>query len=129
MENRKKRSAGQSGVDSNELIRNKTVKFLCSIEEHQRIKQLAEQSGQPTIAQFAREQALEEPGRQTKATLNALRKCQLELNRIGTNLNQISKFLNFDQQIDGAVYGALKDIKKMAYQILEEAKKAEWSEK
>ncbi len=129
MENRKKRSAGQSGVDSNELIRNKTVKFLCSIEEHQKIKQLAEQSGQQTIAQFAREQALEEPGRQTKATLNALRKCQLELNRIGTNLNQISKFLNFDQQIDGAVYGAIKDIKKMAYQILEEAKKGEWSEK
>lgn len=129
MENRKKRSAGQSGVDSNELIRNKTVKFLCSVEEHQKIKQLAEQSGQPTIAQFAREQALEEPGRQTKATLNALRKCQLELNRIGTNLNQITKFLNFDQQIDGAVYGAIKDIKKMAYQILEEAKKGEWFEK
>ena len=129
MENRKKKSAGQSGVDSNELIRNKTVKFLCSVEEHQKIKQLAEQSGQPTIAQFAREQALEEPGRQTKATLNALRKCQLELNRIGTNLNQISKFLNFDQQIDGAVYGAIKDIKKMAYQILEEAKKGERSEK
>ena len=62
MESRIKKSAGQSGADSNQLIRNKTVKFLCSIEEHQRIKQLAEQSGQPTIAQFAREQALEEPG-------------------------------------------------------------------
>ena len=129
MENRKKKSAGQSGVDSNELIRNKTVKFLCSVEEHQKIKQLADQAGQPTIAQYAREQALEEPGRKTKATLNALTRCQYELNRIGINLNQISKFLNYDQQIDSAVYGAMKDIRKMAHQILEETKKGVWPEK
>lgn len=129
MESRIKKSAGQSGADSNQLIRNKTVKFLCSIEEHQRIKQLAEQSGQPTIAQFAREQALAEPGRQTKATLNALRKCQFELNRIGTNINEIAKVLNSGFEVDRAIYGSIKDIKKLAYQILQEAQKGDWGQK
>ncbi len=129
MECRIKRSAGQSGADSNELIRNKTVKFLCSIEEHQRIKQLAEQSGHTIIAQFAREQALAEPGKQTKATLNALRKCQFELNRIGTNINEIAKVLNYGFEVDRAIYGSIKDIKKLAYQILQEAQKGDWGQK
>ncbi len=129
MEKRKKKSAGQSGADNNEFLRNKTVRFLCSTEEHEKIKKLAGESGHTIIAQFAREQALAEPGKQTKATLNALRKCQFELNRIGTNINEIAKVLNYGFEVDRAIYGSIKDIKKLAYQILQEAQKGDWGQK
>lgn len=129
MEQIKKKSAGQSGCDNNEIVRTKVVKFYCSPDEHQKIAELAKETGAPTVAQFAREKVLSDGSHKTKATLNALRKCQFELNRIGNNLNQISKFLHCGFELDRATYGALKDIKKLAFKILENVQKGDWGNK
>lgn len=130
MTNREKISAGQSGADDNQYVRTKTVKFLCTEEEHQQIFELAKEMGYKTVAQYVRERALANPDNdQPKAVRNALYKCFTALNRMGNNMNQIARVLNFGIEADRATYGAMKDIKRFAYELLEEAKKGNWGPK
>ena len=130
MDTREKKSAGQSGADDNQLIRTRTVKFLCTDEEQLQIAQLAQQMGYKTVAQYVREKALANNEQDhPKAVRNALYKCFTALNQMGNNINQIARMLNYGIDLDRATYGAMKDIKRMAYELLEEAKKGNWSQK
>lgn len=130
METREKKSAGQSGADDNQVVRTRTVKFLCTDEEQLQIAQLSQQMGYKTVAQYVREKALANNEQDhPKAVRNALYKCFTALNRMGNNINQIARMLNYGIDVDRATYGAMKDIKRMAYELLEEAKKGNWSQK
>ena len=116
-----KKSSGQSGCDGNGLIRNKTVKFLCSVDEHQKIIDLAKIDGVPTIAQFVREKTLSDTTQTTRAQRNAVLGCQRELVRIGNHCRDIIKQLHLDNELDRATFGAIKDIQKLAFKIYEKA--------
>lgn len=130
METREKKSAGQSGADDNQVVRTRTVKFLCTDEEQLQIALLSQQMGYKTVAQYVREKALANNEQDhPKAVRNALYKCFTALNRMGNNINQIARMLNYGIDVDRATYGAMKDIKRMAYELLEEAKKGNWSQK
>lgn len=130
MEKREKVSTGQSGADQNQYVRTKTIKFLCTEEEQNQIAELAHQMGYKTVAQYVREKALANLEQDhPKAVRNALYKCFTALNRIGNNINQIARLLNYGVEVDRATYGAMKDIKRMAYELLEEAKKGNWGQK
>lgn len=118
----KKKRAGQSGCDDNELVRNKTVKFYCSDDEHQKIISMAKRDGVPTIAQFVRDKVLTDTNVTTKAQRNALLECQTQLSRIANLCADVVRVIHWDGEIDRATYGAIKDIKKMAYNLLEHAK-------
>lgn len=127
---REKLSAGQSGADNSQFVRTRTIKFYCTDEEQLQIAQLTQQLGYKTIAQYVRETALANHEQDhPKAIKNALLKCLTALNRMGNNINQIARVLNYDIEADRATYGAMKDIKRMAYELLEEAKKGNWSDK
>ncbi len=122
-----KKSSGQSGCDGNGQLRTKTVKFLCSPDEHTMLEAQATKAGYKSIAQYVRENVLADPSNQTKAERNALLRCQKELVRIGNHCADVIRHLHIDNEIDRAVYGAVKDIKKYAYLILESASNGKWS--
>lgn len=124
-----KKRAGQSGCDDNEFARKKVVKFYCSDDEHQKIGEMAKLEGVPTVAQFARDKALADTHATTKAQRNALLKCQEQLTRIANLCADVVRVIHWDGEIDRATYGAIKDIKKIAYDILEATKAKSWNEK
>lgn len=105
------------------------VKFYCSVDEHQKITEMAKNDGVPTIAQFARDKTLADNNVTTKAQRNALFKCQEQLNRIANLCADVVRVIHWDGEIDRATYGAIKDIKKIAYDILETTKAKNWNEK
>lgn len=116
-----KKISGQSGADGNEELRTKTVKFLCSPTEHQRIIELAHEAGEKVIANYARAQALADGNQKSKAHKNAVLVCQRELTRIANHCAGVIKQLHFDNKIDSATYGAIKDIQKLTFRIYEKA--------
>lgn len=92
----KKKSAGQSGTDGNDELRTKTLKINVSPTEFERLSKFYDLSPQRTFAQFCRDKLLTKPG---SATSNAEIKAQhasliYQLNKIGSNLNQIAKKIN-----------------------------------
>ena len=124
-----KKSAGQSGCDGNNQLRTKTVKFLCSPDEHESLVAIAHEAGYKSISHYVREQSLNDKYLLSKAERNALLRCQKELIRIGNHCSDVIRHLHMDNEIDRAVYGAVKDIKKYAYLILESASNGEWGNK
>lgn len=121
-----KKRSGQSGSDGNNQLRTKTVKFLCSPDEHELLVVIANEAGYKSISQYVREQSLNDKYRLSRAERNALLRCQKELVRIGNHCADVIRHLHMDSDVDRAVYGAVKDIKKYAYLILESASNGEW---
>lgn len=92
----KKKSAGQSGTDGNDELRIKTLKINVSPTEFEKLSKFYDLSPQRTFAQFCRDKLLTTPG---LVTSNADIKAQhtsliYQLNKIGSNLNQIAKKIN-----------------------------------
>jgi predicted transcriptional regulator len=92
----KKKSAGQSGTDGNDELRIKTLKINVSPTEFEKLSKFYDLSPQRTFAQFCRDKLLTKPG---SVTSNAEIKAQHtslinQLNKIGSNLNQIAKKIN-----------------------------------
>lgn len=92
----KKKSAGQSGTDGNDELRIKTLKINVSPTEFEKLSKFYDLSPQRTFAQFCRDKLLTKPG---SVTSNADIKAQhtsliYQLNKIGSNLNQIAKKIN-----------------------------------
>jgi hypothetical protein len=92
----KKKSAGQSGTDGNDELRIKTLKINVSPTEFEKLSKFYDLSPQRTFAQFCRDKLLTKPG---SVTSNAEIKAQhtsliYQLNKIGSNLNQIAKKIN-----------------------------------
>ena len=92
----KKKSAGQSGTDGNDELRTKTLKINVSPTEFEKLSKFYDLSPQRTFAQFCRDKLLTKPG---SVTSNAEIKAQhasliYQLNKIGSNLNQIAKKIN-----------------------------------
>ena len=110
-----KKRSGQSGTDGNEELRTQTVKFLCSPTEQQRIIKLAHEAGETVIANYVRAQALADRSEKSKAHKNAVLGCQRELTRLANHCRDIIKQLHFDNEIDRATFGAIKDIQNLAF--------------
>jgi len=92
----KKKSSGQSGNDGNQELRTKRIEFSVSPTELEKLSLFYELSPQSTFAQFCREKILSKPG---SASNNSEIKAQYasliyQINKIGTNLNQIAKKIN-----------------------------------
>jgi hypothetical protein len=92
----KKKSAGQSGTDGNDELRTKTLKINVPPTEFEKLSKFYDLSPQRTFAQFCRDKLLTKPG---SVTSNAEIKAQhtsliYQLNKIGSNLNQIAKKIN-----------------------------------
>lgn len=92
----KKKSSGQSGNDGNQELRTKRIEFSVSPTELEKLSLFYELSPQSTFAQFCREKILSNPG---SASNNSEIKAQYasliyQINKIGTNLNQIAKKIN-----------------------------------
>lgn len=94
--NEKKKSAGQSGNDGNEELRTKRIEFSLSPTEFEKVSKFYAQSPQGTFAQFCREKLLTKPGSVTSsAEINSQHASLIyQLNKIGSNLNQIAKKIN-----------------------------------
>lgn len=84
----KKPLTGEQKKLRKERIRGKEIKVKFTIEEHAEAKKLAVGSGYPYIAPYMRDLALAIPPRILVLEISKLIK---ELNRIGNNLNQITK--------------------------------------
>lgn len=107
----KKKSAGQSGTDGNDELRTKTLKINVSPTEFERLSKFYDLSPQRTFAQFCRDKLLTKPG---SVTSNAEIKAQhasliYQLNKIGSNLNQIAKKINTLKKDYPELINELKD--------------------
>lgn len=92
----KKKSSGQSGNDGNQELRTKRIEFSVSPTEFEKISLFYDLSPQSTFAQFCREKILSKPG---SVSNNAEIQAQYasliyQINKVGTNLNQIAKKIN-----------------------------------
>lgn len=107
----RKKKAGQAGcADTHPYLREERVQIRVSAHEKKRIEQLSVERGFDTTAQYVRSQAIypgkENPSAQRQAQLA----CMHQLNRLGTNVNQIAKHLNSGASPDSDMLDAVLQI-------------------
>lgn len=117
-----KKCNGQSGDDGNKLLRTRRIEVRVSPDEYELIKARGTNQGFRHTAQFLRQSALyageiDSPIASKKALLAA----QYELNRIGNNINQISRALNSGSEPDEEMKLVLMQILEVAEQMVTEA--------
>jgi len=98
MEGIKKRP-GQSGIEINQEVRRYRFEIRLSKTEQSNLMEKAMQSGENSLAQFARNQLLYSgfiAASEYKTERKEQKAVLLELARIGNNLNQIARALNYD---------------------------------
>lgn len=88
--------SGRTGAETNTLIRNQRIELRASPEEYFAIESFAIQNGYKTLAHYVRETAVEGPPFQgtKKSRLKEYKKNLVNLNMIGSNLNQAVRILN-----------------------------------
>lgn len=119
-----KKCNGQSGDDGNKLLRTRRIEVRVSPDEYELIKARGTNQGFRHTAQFLRQCAMyageiDSPMASKKALLAA----QYELNRIGNNINQISRALNSGSEPDEETKLLLMQILEVAEQMVTEAAK------
>ncbi|MBF0746461.1 plasmid mobilization relaxosome protein MobC [Gemella sp. 19428wG2_WT2a] len=83
-------------------------KFYLNEKEEKKLKNKIEESPYVTFSAYAREMLLE--GEIIVRDYSSIRKLQVELNRIGTNINQIAKVVNENRDINREEINELKDL-------------------
>lgn len=119
-----KKCNGQSGSDGNKYVRTRRIEVWVNPEEHQRIASRAAKQGFRHNAQYLRQAGIyggdvESPMAVKKALLAA----QYEINRIGNNINQISRALNAGNDPDDEMKLMLMQILEIAQQMVSDAAK------
>jgi len=89
-------------------MKNKTISLRLSEEEYKRLKTKADELGY-SISELIRKKVLS--NRERLAPKAELKLLAYELNRIGNNLNQITKYVNFKKAIDRIVAKEIIKIK------------------
>lgn len=119
-----KKCNGQSGDDGNKFLRTRRIEVRVSPEEYELIKARGTNQGFRHTAQFLRQSAMyageiDSPMASKKALLAA----QYELNRIGNNINQISRALNSGDEPSEEMKLVLMQILEIAEQLVADASK------
>lgn len=125
MEDIKKLAHGQCGSDGSEFRRLKRIEIKASNQEYLELRELAHKAGYTNLAQYMREIGLsgKEIHSKTKR-MEALRLCQLALNKIDNNLNYFIRQLNSktDEPFTEEALLVLIQIKEIAENTYESAK-------
>jgi hypothetical protein len=119
-----KKCNGQSGDDGNKFLRTRRIEVRVSPEEYELIKARGTNQGFRHMAQYLRQSAMyageiDSP----MASKKALLATQYELNRIGNNINQISRALNSGNEPDEEMKLMLMQILEIAEQLVADASK------
>ena len=115
-----KQKNGQAGPDGNGLLRNRRIELRVSPKEYAAICSHANVRHFNSIAQYVREQAL---GNEVTDSATSRHKAVIaatyELNKIGVNINQISRHLNSGQAPDEEMLMVLLQVQDLAEENLQ----------
>jgi hypothetical protein len=91
-----KKSAGQSGEDGNNQLRNRAIKIHLSPSEIEEAYEFYKKSGQKTFAGFCREKILSDQKtiKSRKDTIAETAQVLYQISKIGNNINQIARKIN-----------------------------------
>lgn len=118
----KKKRPGQSGsADTSEFVRQDRIEVHVNHHEKKRIAQLAMEKDFETVAQYVRCQAMKPGSESPNAQRQAQYACMHQLNRIGTNINQIARHLNSGGKPDDEIRLALIKIMELAEMLCDNA--------
>jgi hypothetical protein len=107
----KKKRPGQAGSDdSSEFLRQDRIEIRVNHHEKKRITQLAMEKEFETVAQYVRCQAMKPGTENPNAQRQAQYACMHQLNRMGTNINQIARHLNSGGKPDDEILLTLVQI-------------------
>ena len=121
----KKKKPGQAGSDdTSEFLRQDRIEIRVNHHEKKRIKQLAIEKGFETVAQYVRCQAMKPGTESPNAQRQAQYACTHQLNRMGTNINQIARHLNSGVKLDDEVLLTLVQIMEHAEMLCKAAEAA-----
>lgn len=118
----KKKRPGQAGnTDSSEFLRQDRIEIRVNHHEKKRITQLSIEKDFETVAQYVRCQAMK-PGKESpSAQRQAQYACMHQLNRMGTNINQIARHLNSGCKPDDQILLTLVQIMEHAEMLCQNA--------
>lgn len=118
----KKKRPGQAGsTDSSDFLRQDRIEIRVNHHEKKRIAQLAMEREFETVAQYVRCQAMRPGSENPNAQRQAQYACMHQLNRMGSNINQIARNLNSGGQPDGEMLVTLVKIMEYAEMLCESA--------
>ena len=118
----KKKRPGQSGnADNSEFVRQDRIEVRVNHDEKKRIAQLALEKEFETVAQYVRCQAMKPGTENPNAQRQAQYACMHQLNRMGTNINQIARHLNSGGKPDDEILKALVTIMEHAEMLCDKA--------
>ena len=118
----KKKRPGQAGsADTSEFVRQDNIVVRVNHHEKKRIKQLSMERGFETMAHYVRSQAVHPGAESPNASREAQYACMSQLNKIGTNINQIARHLNTGANPDDAILYTLIQIMEHTERLVEQA--------
>lgn len=121
-EPKKKARPGQAGsADTSEFVRQDRIEVRVNHHEKKRIVQLSIERGYETTAQYVRAQALNPGAENPSAQRQAQYACMHQLNRIGTNINQIARHLNSGGKLDDEILAVLTNLSNHTHLLYEQA--------
>lgn len=113
-----KQKAGQSGsADTQPYLRDERLEIRVSPHEKKLVQQLSIEQGFETTAQYVRLQALTPGAENPNAQRQAQYACMHQLNRMGTNVNQIAHHLNSGLKPDDEMLLSLVQIMEHAQRL------------
>lgn len=90
-------------------VRDKNMHFMCTEAEKQMIRERAELSGQPDLGSYLRRMAIN--GYVINVNYAELKELVYEINKIGTNINQIAHHINSDHIVyQTDIYSIQEDV-------------------
>lgn len=123
MEKRRKIKAGQAGSwDTQAFVRTHRLVVRVSPDEFAQMDKLRITHRFSTMAHYLRAQGLKPtPTISERKQFTALLGATFQLNKIGVNINQIARHLNEGKNLDDEVARTLKQIRKTAQALLDQA--------
>lgn len=116
---RKKRPGQAGAADVSDFVRQDRIEFRVNHHEKKRIAQLAKEREFDTIAQYVRCQAMKPGAENPNAQRQAQYACMNQLNRMGSNINQIARHLNSGGSPDDQILLTLVQIMEHAEKLCE----------
>lgn len=121
----KKKRPGQAGnADTSEFVRQDRIEIRVNPHEKKRITQLSIEKEFETVAQYVRCQAMRPGSENPNAQRRAQYACMHQLNRMGTNINQIARHLNSGGKPDDEILLTLMQIMEHAEMLCKNANTA-----
>ena len=118
----KKKRPGQAGsADTSAFVREDRIELRVNQQEKIRIVHLAKERGFETVAQYVRCVAMKPGSESPSAQRQAQYACMHQLNRMGTNVNQIARHLNSGGQLDEEIRQTLAQIMEYAEALCKNA--------